>query len=438
MIGKTALARAITAESITAECFPTPELALRSNDPAKQAKVRAFAGEQAVAARRVCGRLAAALAAANDRGARFNAVWTAFDAVQDWRYQLALASAEATGRYGRDRAERFRTQITDDTANYDRLGEVGRLREGSAYDQATRTWTGGEQTPASLAMRRIGELAARRFAPGADVAHNHLVLPSGLYLVLPSGRATGARLLRGDVAKAAADELTARVAARGEDASQMEVGGDLLYAATGSTTDRRRIWAAAMGLLAGEYRNWTAARNAWAKAAYLLYQAPQMKKGSDSVNRVFLVAAGTVLLGRPPVLLHDIDLRAYVLPEHEFVTELLAVQPPEPAVQNERGAVLELLEPQDYNSVQATYWTAYARTAGAPIEAHATGVNAVADAAARAGAATALDRLADDLAAESASVARTGEDARGTGVGLVLALFLCRLAANELRAGGAR
>jgi hypothetical protein len=46
----------------------------------------------------------------------------------------------------------------------------------------------------------------------------------------------------------------------------------------------------------------------------------------DPFLRTFLVAAGAHLLGHPPALLHDLDLRACVQPEERFVADLRAVQ----------------------------------------------------------------------------------------------------------------
>lgn len=62
----------------------------------------------------------------------------------------------------------------------------------------------------------------------------------------------------------------------------------------------------------------------WANIAYLLYQGPQKKRGSDAVLRSFLVASGTHLLGQPPILPQDIDLRAYAVGQDKFVDYLKA------------------------------------------------------------------------------------------------------------------
>ncbi|MGH3925123.1 MAG: hypothetical protein ACRDTT_20060, partial [Pseudonocardiaceae bacterium] len=182
-------------------------------------------------------------------------------------------------------------------------------------------YMGGTETPASETMRRVGGLAAARFAlcPGVDVVTNRVTLPAGRAVF-------GTRLLRGDAARHAATEMIARIAARGGDTSRIITDGDLIYVASAPETNRRTIFRRAMTLLAHDHASSAAALTAWLKAVYLLYQAPRRKRGGDAATRTFLVAAGTCLLGRPPTLLHDVDLRAYVRPEEQFVAELRTAQ----------------------------------------------------------------------------------------------------------------
>lgn len=113
------------------------------------------------------------------------------------------------------------------------------------WDPGTRTFTGGRDTPAYLAMLGYGAIAADRFAreaPDRDVLRNWVQLPDGR-------RLPGNRILRGaaaaDVAADVAAELTARAAARGLDASQMETGGELLYTATPDAADAQTLFDAA-------------------------------------------------------------------------------------------------------------------------------------------------------------------------------------------------
>ncbi|ONI92788.1 hypothetical protein ALI22I_01810 [Saccharothrix sp. ALI-22-I] len=308
-------------QPITAECFPTPGLILRTNDPSAQRTLREFAHEQAAAARSLREILSEKLPEARDVDERGAVFTTVFEATEDWRYRIAATMPHSTGRYGAGHVERFRTPIADDNRNLFRIGEHERLREGVDWDSITRTYTGGTETPASRTMRRFGALAAARFAqsPGADIVSNRVTLPDGRVV-------HGMRLLRADAARHAAAEMAARIAARGGDTSRIVTDGDLIYIASAPETDRRTIFHSAMALLAHDHTTPADATIAWAEAAYLLYQAPRRKRGSDATTRTFLVAIGALLLAHPPVLLHDVDLRAYIRSQVQFVAELRAAQ----------------------------------------------------------------------------------------------------------------
>ncbi|MFD4904182.1 hypothetical protein [Kitasatospora purpeofusca] len=290
---------------ITASHFPTSSLALRCTDPDRQARVRAFASEQAAAATDTAARIVSLWAQAGTPQHRISALHEVHTELIAWRHRLALAAA---GRLGQGIAydpERFRTPIAGST-NFDRLGTVGRFRDGSRWDAATRTYTGGVPTPASEAMTRYGRAALERFAaeaPDRDELQNWITLPDGT-------RLAGNRILRGTAARAAAEELAARVAARGLDTSRMETGGDPIYTATPDPAHSAVLHRQALTLLAGPGPT----LQDYLLARYLMFQAPQTKKGSDAVTRVFAVAVGAVLFGdRAPALPEDIDLRCYVL-----------------------------------------------------------------------------------------------------------------------------
>lgn len=263
--------------SITEDCFPTPALILRANDPASQRDMRTFAHKQAEAARSLHQKLTDALRRARNIDERAAAFASAFSAAEDWRYWIAAANPHPTGRYSAGHAERFRTPVTDDNPNFFRIGEPERFTDGAAWNPITRTYAAGAETPASHTMRRFAALAATRFAeaPNLDIVCNRVALTDGRV-------AGGTRLLRGAAAHRAATEIASRIGARGGDTSRIITDGDLLY------------------------------------------QAPRRKRGSDATIRTFLIAAGTSLLGYPPPLLHDIDLRAYLRPAEQFVAELRA------------------------------------------------------------------------------------------------------------------
>ncbi|MFD5433721.1 hypothetical protein ACFWJ4_16420 [Kitasatospora sp. NPDC127067] len=297
---------------ITPGDFPTSPLALRFADPAGQTTARAFATGQAAAATEAAGLLARMWETAADRPARVAALATVHARLVDWRYRLAVTMGPPPGIAGTAfNPERFRTPIREGDTNYDRLGEVGRLREGARWDRTTRTYTGGRATPAWEAMLRYGRLAERRFAAEGvtgDILQNRVLLPDGR-------RIAGNRLLRGDAARRTDAELVARYAARGLDTSWIESGGTPIYTATPAPRDGAVLHAAALDLLAHPRLT----TEDYLLARYLLFQAPRTKKGSDAVTRTFIVAVGAVALpGTAPALPEDIDLRSYVLGQPGF------------------------------------------------------------------------------------------------------------------------
>jgi hypothetical protein len=294
---------------ITTDSFPTPALALRSADPAELARVRAFADHQAQAAEALRRRLAEQLPTATltERVALLERAFT--DLIQ-WRYQLARRSPGRIGIGIPLDADRFRRTIRDAGPNFDRLGDLGRLRAGAHWDPATKTYQGGQPTPASKIMAHYGQTARDRFAaegPDSEVLQNEVLLPGGRLV-------KGNRLVRGAAAARIADALVARVRARGQDVSRMEVGGELLFAITADTADADVLHAAALSRLAYAFELDRRDRiQNWQTARYLLYQSPRTKKGSDAVTRVFLVAVGAVLFDQAPTMQQDADLRCIVL-----------------------------------------------------------------------------------------------------------------------------
>ncbi|GGS61364.1 hypothetical protein [Actinokineospora fastidiosa] len=290
---------------ITSGNFPTPYLALRAG--VDQEQVSAFADEQADAARMLFWRLQMDVTPDATARERCAAVAATYERALAWRYALARRGAivGGVGNVGAD-AERFRTPITDDSPNLDRIGRVGRFYEGARWDAETLTYVGGVDTRAARITEAYGRAALARFAaecPGGEVLDNVVTLPDG-------ARVTGNRLIRGETARRAGAELAERVTARGLDASRMEIGGDPIYVVTATSRDRAVIREAALRLLATAEPG---DEQAWWQASYLLHQAPTYKKGSDAVTRVFRVAVGAWLLGYAPTLDQDTDLRCMVL-----------------------------------------------------------------------------------------------------------------------------
>ncbi|SDD68343.1 hypothetical protein [Actinokineospora iranica] len=301
-----------TTTVISAAHFPTPDLAVRAGVDVR--RVRGFAHEQATAARDIHGWLSDS-GLGRSVGERTAAVKTAYAQAVTWRYRLAQAGAIVGGVGAVDGgdAERFRTPITDTAPNVDRIGPVGRFRDGSAWDPDARAYLGGTETPASLVTAAYGRAALARFeaeAPEADVLDNLVRLP------FHSRPVFGNRLLRGAAAVVAGRGLAERVAARGLDASRMEIGGDPVYVVTAAAADRDRIRANMFALLADHHID----LSTWWQAVYLAYQAPMCKKGSDAVNRVFLAAVAAWRLDHCPTIPQDVDLRAMVLGQSAATT----------------------------------------------------------------------------------------------------------------------
>lgn len=313
---------------ITAASFPTPHLALRSNDSAGQDRVTAFADLQAAAAEDLRRHFTDAGTAGLPFHKRLDMLRTAHAGLLQWRYQLALATPGRLGAGLEPDAAHFLMDHRVGGESYDRLGYTGRMRAGATWNPDTRTFVGGESTPASATLVHYGRAARDRFdveAPNDDMLQNQVTLPSG-------GVFCGNRLARGEAAARIAKKLKARVARRGRDTSMFEVGGDPVYAVTAYPEDADLFHSVGLRQLAAAFDHSSAEQLAtWQEARYLLYQGRQTKKGSDAVTRVFLVAVGAVLFGQPPVMEQDADLRCMVLGQ-AAATEMPADAPLRSAV----------------------------------------------------------------------------------------------------------
>ncbi|MEV0357862.1 hypothetical protein AB0H71_17570 [Nocardia sp. NPDC050697] len=290
---------------IELDCFPTPQLARCSTDPAELERVLRFAELQVAAARQVHAALGAEWSALS-KSERVRALRVSYGELTQWRYRTALEMPPQIGRGVPTHPDRFRSAIDEHGANYDRLGAIGRLRAHSVWDERKRVYVGGVSTPAyrvMLAYGRAAELRFRREGITSDVLRNAVRLPDG-------STVTGSGLVRGATARKVADELVARIARRGGDTRFIETGGDPIYAVTAGDAARAEMFRHAVDLLAGAEPGEV---TAWQRARFLLYQAPVMKRGSDAVIRTFLVAVGALLFERPPVLEQDVDLRCLVL-----------------------------------------------------------------------------------------------------------------------------
>jgi hypothetical protein len=308
-------------ESITAACFPTPLILIRSSTGDVPEHVAAFSALQAQQARQLYRALTRKLLFARDMRQRTEIVTSLFAAAEQWRYEVAITLPYGDGRYSAAHAERFREFITDDGVNYFPIGEPEKYRDGAQWDSESCSYTGGSETPASRTMRRFTDLAKARFnGLDGDVAINEVTLPDGRQV-------PGMHLLRGVQAASAAKAIVDRIAARGGDGSRIARTIDGVYTASASAAQRTEIFHAAMALIARRYDDEADASWAWLNSAYLLNQAPRRKRGADATIRTFLVAAGLHLLNRPPTLLHDLDYRAYVHTQQRFVAEVGEAMP---------------------------------------------------------------------------------------------------------------
>lgn len=214
--------------------------------------------------------------------------------------------------------DRTTLPITDQSPNDDRIGEVPRQRRGAAWNYEAQAYIGGTTTPASKILKAAGERAINRFvAEGVtgDVLQNFVRLPNG-------NAVQGNKIIKGEAANAIIQAQKERVERSGRSTSQFDTGGgvDLVFMETASETDRAIIFQAAMQELERlSQQPDQCTPEALANLAYLLFQSPHNKKGSDAVIRTFLIVAGTYLTGEAPVLRQDVDLRAGTMAQDNFV-----------------------------------------------------------------------------------------------------------------------
>lgn len=247
-----------------------------------------------------------------------------------WRCELAAergTGSSATSIGGLPpQAERFVAPITDESPNVDPVGEVGFWHDGNEFDEKLGRYAGGEETPASRLVAEVGEWVTRRMDEERDsggVLQNKVRLPNGQLV-------NGNLLLRGEGAQKQKQIGIERVKAGGIDTDWTEITGNIMYVETGTEVDRQAI---RKGLYEYLSQLEVAHQNGepvtveqWAEAAYLLYQSPQTKKGSDAVHRVYLMTLASRWMKSSPKMPGDIDWRAYVKGQGRFVDEVAARQ----------------------------------------------------------------------------------------------------------------
>lgn len=190
------------------------------------------------------------------------------------------------------------------------------MRAGSAWSDEAQAWIGGEETPASHVVATAGDRALARFETegvSGDVLQNWVHLPDGTAV-------PGNQIVRGEMAKRVVLDLKNGVEKRGLNVSQFETGGNMVFMVTADEASRAAIFQAAMQELERfSQQPGQCTPETLANLAYLLFQAPQNKKGSDAVIRTFLVTAGTYLTNVTPVLPQDLDLRAGTMTQRQFI-----------------------------------------------------------------------------------------------------------------------
>lgn len=300
---------------LDASHFPTPHLAYRGD--ADWARVEAFAALQAQGANDIVAQLAATPWQEVDHIDRYLAVKTAYHAAIVWRYNTAVNGGVQNGGHTVGaRADRFLTPITDSTRNHDRIGVVGRMRSNPAWCAEKRVFEGGQATPASEILERYGRAALARFATEAsesDTLTEYVILP-GSY----AEECSGSRIIRGALAKSAADDMRARLVARGRDADRVESGGEPLFLVSADEENRETMREAMFHLLAGESTTLSIYDHDFAD--FLLCQSPEMKRGSSAVRLVFLRAVAVWRMGYAPTVFHDSDLAGMTLGQQGFMT----------------------------------------------------------------------------------------------------------------------
>lgn len=314
---------------LTSREFPTPQIAERND--LKGAAVNWFAEDQANDANIARAELEAMLAYTPE------AAWPGlFESLNkrfvEWRHQLAIDRGTASsGAAAPLTDERFVTPITDTSPNVDPVGDVGFWNDGYAWDEALGRYAGGEETPASRQVVKAGEWLNERMDNEQDDEVTEGVLQNRV--VLPSGRVVnGNLLLRGEGAheQNVIGVLRAKDKGKGVKTSWIAINGDIAYTQTGTKADRniiRQELYAYAAKIEAEYQKGNAPTvEQWAEIAYLLYQSPEMKKGSDAVNRVFLMTLASRWFESLPTMPQDVDWRAYIRGQEQFIEDVLAEQ----------------------------------------------------------------------------------------------------------------
>lgn len=283
---------------ITAASFPVPQRIL-TGDPAKDLQFAAFAQHQVKGARSAVEVLGPLWHKASGTVERVHALEAAHAAVVGWRYDLACSNRNHVHGHVVG-PERFLIPIDDKTLNWDRLNP---------------TTKDGPGTPGFATMQAVEAMARQQFEhqPGRDTIR-HVVELGDTALI-------GTTLVRGLAARQVADEVTRRLNSRG--IIDVDFGPDPIFARNPCDSSRAAFFQHALKLLAAPGAEITDVRVRWYQALYLLLLSPKYKRGGDAIARTFAVAAAEVVLdGDIPPYPHDVDFRAFVLSQNDFLREV--------------------------------------------------------------------------------------------------------------------
>lgn len=308
---------------LTAEHFPTPRMALRNG--LELSDVAWFADMQAEAANAAADFLDTTLRSTSET--QWPGVFADLhNRLVYWRYQLAVAhGTKSSGAAAPPDVQRFLDPITDGPPNYPNVDPAGAdvefWNKGYVWNEELGRYTGGEETPATRLVAEAGEWAAARLDQEGDSSgflQNWVRLPNG-------SSVKGNSISRGEAAKGHNRRGIERAKASGVVTNKTEIGGNIIYIQTASEADRAIIREALYGYLAKLEKTYqqgdTITVEQWAQVAYLLYQSPQTKKGSDAVSRVTLMALARRWLQPLPKMPDSIDWQAYIIGQDRFIRE---------------------------------------------------------------------------------------------------------------------
>lgn len=275
---------AATPVRITAQSFPTPDVLKTTNNPALWDQLGGFAVLQADAANQALALLDRRLETASTTQARVAAFEEAYKLVGRWRHRVAVG-----GHWSRPGAdpEDFRRPIGD--------GSMGYRLAPSAAEKGS---------PAHKTFAEYERLAHDRFTGPEQRLQNVVTLPDG-------NQVNGNQLLRGLAVTFAFQQSPDEVMTRTAGQDDREVLRRAAFEALAGLETRR---AETGGLDPDDPRN----RRAYADAAYFLFQAPEVERGTDATMRAFLVAAHARVFQVAPVLPQAIDLDAAVRGQFGF------------------------------------------------------------------------------------------------------------------------